>query len=418
MTGSWLGTSAQRQLPKALAPLAHGPFFALWCSSLMFNLAAWMHIVTASWWMISTGQTAGQIALIPLGMNAPGVVLAIFSGVLCDRFGWRKVYLLAGSLFFLASGAIVAAFSRDMMTDVILVVLTFTLGSAAALRQPALQSSFAALVPKEHLLEAIALDSLNLNLGRCLGPSLAGLLISIGGMQLGFAVTLLFAVPTVVVALAIVDRRMPPTPRDARFLPALKEGALYCLHQPVLRQVYFLTFGFGALAMGIWVLVPVMFAVDKINNSSAFGSVLAFIGAGAIVGAALRSRLNSMAPVDKILPYAVLLACLAPAALSVHAPLYLVSGALFGFGIAWTTVYSTAVFLIQISAAASMKGRALSYYFTFAYLGWAFGSWLWGAAAGVLGVTTASGVSLALFCALYLWTARRFSEDMTKKETA
>jgi hypothetical protein len=65
-----------------------------------------------------------------------------------------------------------------------------------------------------------------------------------------------------------------------------------------------------------------------------------------------------------------------------------------------------------------MKGRALSYYFTFAYLGWAFGSWLWGAAAAVLGVTTASGVSLALFCALYLWTARQFSEDTTKKDTA
>jgi MFS family permease len=391
--------------PGLTRPLRETPFLLYLLGSFLLNFVMWMHIVTSSWWMISTHQPARNIAMIPLCLTAPGILLSIVSGVLSDRLGWRRIYLTAVALFFIAPASVFVLYSVSLLTLPLLISMTLLLGCASSLRQPPLQSSFAILVPPERLLRAISLESLSLNLGRAVGPALAGGFIELGGLKLGMAGICLFALTGAAISYAILRRVELPivTFQQGSLWPVLIDGARYCLFHPVLRFVCILAFLFGALGQGLWVLVPTMFAVRQVESSASLGFVLGFIGAGAIVGAALRVKLNSILSSEKLLPYAVACAIAAPLSLSIDAPLYVISAGLFGLGVAWTTVYSTAPYLVQTTAAPEMKGRAFSYYFAAAFLGWAFGSGFWGASAAFLGIARSAQLEVIFFTGLVVW---------------
>jgi MFS family permease len=390
-------------LPKAMAPLRHSGYLLLWSTSLLMSLAIWCQNIAATWWMISAQGSPGMIASIPLALAAPGIVLSIASGVICDILGWRLVLLWAGVIVSASALLLVALNGQSLLDPMVLVLLSALLGCGAAIRQPAQQASFGTLVPANLLLEAIALDSLNVNLGRCLGPAFGGILVAAGGIRLGFEAGLVLSLPTL-----IAIRYLPAATGNARrarssFWFLLNEGIRYCFGDKVLRSIYVLIFAFGICGQSLWVLIPISFATERLGNSMLYGAVLSFIGAGAVVGAALRSTLQRMLVHEKAIPAALAVAGAAPLSVYLHVPLAAQCAALFCFGMAWTTIFSTANFVVQTVAPAAAKGRALSYYLASMYLGWASGSWLWGAAAGAIGVRQAAVFVTFGMCLLCGW---------------
>ena len=95
-------------------------------------------------------------------------------------------------------------------------------GCANAIGFPAYQAMLPDLVPREDVPGAVALSSAQWNLGRVIGPALAGLVIGLGGYELAFLINTLsfFAVFAVVASF-----RLPrPTPTRRRVDPATPSG--------------------------------------------------------------------------------------------------------------------------------------------------------------------------------------------------
>lgn len=399
-------------LPTAAEPLRHRGFLILWTTSLSMNLAMWVQNIAATWWMISTDRPAEMIASIPLALAAPGAILSVASGVICDIFGWRRILLLAAVIISIGMTLLVGLHFQAWIGPIGLVLFTAALGCGYTVRQPAVQGFLGALVPPNLLLEAIALDSLNINLGRCLGPAFGGMIVAIGGVQLGFVTALVL---TVSALLAV--RYLPPpasTANTARpgLWPLLKEGLYYCFREKLLQRIYVIIFAFSASAQSVWVLIPISFAAERLENPALYGTMLSSIGAGAVVGAALRSTLGQLLVCNKAIAISLGIACVAPISLYFSLPPIAECILLLCFGVTWTTIFSTTNFIVQATAPPSMKGRAISYYLSSMYLGLASGSLLWGASAGALGVReTALLASVALF-ALCGWAIYQLAPAM------
>jgi predicted MFS family arabinose efflux permease len=100
---------------------------------------------------------------------------------------------------------------------------------------------------------------------------------------------------------------------------------------------------------------------------------------------------------------ALLLAGTAPAAIFFHGTISLLCVALFFFGVAWSTMFSTINYIVQVRCHGHMKGQILSYYLAAMYLGYAFGSWLWGRTSENFGANEAAIVAVIGFGLILAW---------------
>ena len=118
------------------------------------------------------------------------------------------------------------------MTAAWLLVLTFCIGIGSALTAPAWSAIVPELVPREDLVQAIALNGIGFNLTRAIGPALAGFLILLGGSSLAFS---LYAVSIIAVIVALVDwrreRRFTALPRE-HLLSAMRAGVRFVRNTP------------------------------------------------------------------------------------------------------------------------------------------------------------------------------------------
>ena len=114
------------------------------------------------------------------------------------------------------------------MTAFWLLALTFAIGIGSALTAPAWSAIVPELVPREDLVQAIALNGIGFNLTRAIGPALAGCLILLGGSSLAFS---LYAVSI----LAVLSRAVHLAPRPPLHRPAARAPAVGDARRHALR---------------------------------------------------------------------------------------------------------------------------------------------------------------------------------------
>jgi MFS family permease len=167
------------------------------------------------------------VALVQTADTLPVVLLALPAGVLADVFD-RRLLLIATQVFLAAVGVILTALAAiGQLTPVVLLGLTFLGGAASGVSAPAWQAMIPDLVPRAEIRAASVLGSVSVNVGRAVGPALAGLIIAGLGVAPVFALNAAsFVLFTVVLVWARVGRNDPQSRRE-RFLPALRAGGGY-----------------------------------------------------------------------------------------------------------------------------------------------------------------------------------------------
>jgi predicted MFS family arabinose efflux permease len=402
----------------AIAPLRHHDFRLVWVCSFLLNLGLWSQNVSATWWMVGGGHSAGLIAAVQFALTAPGVVLAIAAGVLCDIFGWKRILMLASAVISVAVLPLIWLEHEKLLQPAMVVLLTGLVGCGATMRQPALQVSNGLLVPRKLLLEAVALDSFNLNVSRCIGPTFGGIVVMLGGVEFGFLTALLLSLPSIVLLSRVQGGSVPPRGTWPKLRGLLKDSVKSCLTDRLLRSSCVLAFAFGTCGQSVWVIIPVLFATERLGSAAVYGGVLAFIGAGAVAGAVIRSPLQVILSHQAALVMALLLAGIAPAVIFFHGAIRLLCIALFLFGVAWSTMFSTINYIVQVRRHDRMKGQILSYYLAAMYLGYALGSWLWGRTSELFGASEAAIVAVVGFGLILVWVVLGLSPALRALQTS
>jgi MFS family permease len=362
------------------------PNFRLFFSGQSVSLiGTWMTRIATSWLVYRLTGSAWLLGIVSFMGQIPTFLLAPFAGVWVDRWNKRTVLVWTQVLAALQSLALAALTLTHRITIADILALSVFQGLINAFDMPGRQSFLVEMVgDKRDLGNAIALNSSIVNLARLIGPSLAGLVISLKGEGWCFLVDGIsyFAV---IASLLIMHLRpiAVPQSRDS-VLQQLREGWEYVSNFLPIRNLLLLFAVISMMGIPYTVLMPVFAAQVLHGGPHTLGFLMAAAGVGALVSAlllALRKTVKGllkMVPISAALFGAGLVGFGFSHILWLSLPLMLV----VGFGMMQGMAASNTI--IQTLAPADKRGRVMSYY-TMAFVGMApFGSLLAGGLAHIL----------------------------------
>jgi len=401
------------------APLRSPIFRALWIAQFVSNLGTWMQMVGAQWMLVGDPRAAVLVPLVQTATTLPVMLLALPSGVLADLVDRRRLLIATQGAMAAGVGFLASLTGAGLTTPAVLLTLLFMIGCGQALTAPAWQAIQPDLVPREQIPAAAALGSISMNGARAIGPAIAGVLVSLSGPTLVFALN---AVSFVGIVVVLVAWRRPPAEQtypSERALAALSAGGRFIRSSPIVRRILLRTALFISPASALWGLLPVI-AKDQLGlGSSGYGVLLGALGVGAVLGAFALSWLGSRFSQNALLALAAAGFAVATAVLATVPNVAVVLLALVLGGIAWLLSLSTLNAAMQLSLPAWVRARGLSVYQLIFMGGQALGSVLWGLLAGGTNSVTSLLVSVGLLavCSLSsIWLplhARTGNLDLT-----
>jgi MFS family permease len=290
------------------------------------------------------------------------VVVSPFAGAITDRFSRRSVLMVMTAM----SAVIAVGLTVLLLTDVIQAWMLYPIavaeGVADAVNQPARQVMIYDVVGDEDLANAVAVNSLGANTMRIVGPSMAGALIGVAGLESAFAVQAGAYAFSVLATSRIKTRGEPRAATSGTVLQSMAEGVTYARgHGEILLLVVMA--GLPAVFVYPYVQYIPIFAADVLHvGSLGFGFLASAVGYGSIVGAVLAANLTNIRRRGQVLIWTefVYMALVTVFALSGNYALSF--GVLVVAGVANSTYLMLNQVMLQLTVADEYRGRVLALY--------------------------------------------------------
>jgi Arabinose efflux permease len=351
----------RERLTRVFKAFTYPDFRLLWTGAFLSSVGTWMQTVAQNWLVLTMTGSASWLGFTAFLQETPFLLFSLFGGVLADRRDRRRILLLSQvvqlSTAFLLAGLI---FTNHIQVWMIL-VLAVVVGFAQSFGGPAYQALVPTLVDREDLPNAVALNSIQFNLARVIGPVLAGIAFYKLGAAACFGLNGLsfFAV---IVALLLLKRGAPTGAASGSVLQNLKAGLVAVRDARGLRGLIGLSFVGSFCAFPLVTFLPV-FAKDVFGqDAKGYSALLAAFGIGAVCGALGTAGFGH---VKRRGALAVTMQ-MTFGALAVGFALSRVPWVsyvlLFGAGAAIVIVFAMFMTLVQQNADDAMRGRVVSVY--------------------------------------------------------
>jgi MFS family permease len=321
-------------------------------------------------------------------------------GVIADRLD-RRIWLLAttaGETTFAVCLTLLAATGHA--TPATVTLLVFGGGAMAAIGFPAYQAMLPDLVPHSELGAAISLGSAQYNMGRVIGPALAGFAILAGGYSWAFGINAVsfFAVMIALCLVHLPRATRPAAPATLR--QRLVEGGRATFANPATRLAVVLISVVALTASPFIALVPAV-ALKAFASKAAGTSVLITAqGIGAVGGALALTPLVRRYGRRRVLVATLVAVCLFLCAYGLAPDLWLGAVALLLVGAAYIGVLAGCNTIVQLYAPAALRGRMLGIYMMALGVFYPIGALAQGAIANVVGIRTVTVGGALLLLAL------------------
>jgi MFS family permease len=290
---------------------------------------------------------------------APMGLLGPVGGALADRMSRRVLLLTTTSIQTVLAALLAALAAWGQPGPVAVIVILFAAGCATSIGFPSYQAILPDLVPVEDVAGAVALSSAQWNLGRVIGPALAGIVISVGGYASAFLVNTLSFLGVIAV---IATLKLPPPNREEHIplLRSIRDGMRVAVRDRGLRLVLALIGIASLLAAPFIALVPAV--ADKVFHEPTLGTWLLVTaqGAGAVTMALALGPLHlrfgsrrTLVAVVTGLPLALIFYAIAPS-------LWVAVLAILIVGFLYVGMLSTCTTIVQLRSPAHARGRVLS----------------------------------------------------------
>ena len=334
-------------------------FGFLYAGNIAFFFAMNMMIIQRGWLVVERWHNASYLGYIMASVALPTLVLAPIAGVVADRVDKVRMIQVAQLSLVVTNGIVAALIITDAIQFWHLLLISAFSGAAFSFNMPGRQALVAMLVPRERLMNAVALSTAAMNASRVIAPPLGGLLIVPLGIGPAYAISTAFYGIAVATTFAL-----PPMPseREAEFtfFEDFREGVSFMRRTPALLGL--LIFGTVPMMflMPYQTLLPV-FADDVWHvGEVGFGLLQGVSGVGGLIGALVIANLDAYPKKARLLLGGALASggMLALFAVSPTFAMGLVFIGLLGFGtMIVMTVNNTA---IQLMITDQMRGRVMS----------------------------------------------------------
>jgi MFS family permease len=393
-------------LRRLAAAFTYRDFRVLWIGAFTSSIGTWMQKVAQNWLVLTiTGtSSAFYLGLDSFLGEAPILLFTLIGGVVADRRDRRQLLVISQCIQMAAAFTLAVLVYLDVVHIWHVLGLSVVTGLAQAFGGPAYQSLIPSLVDKAHLPNAIALNSIQFNLARVIGPLLAGAALAAFGMVACFGLNgLSFLV--VIAAILSLHIRHIPTSAGTRLHQELKSGFDYVRSQSGLIGLIVLAFATTFLGTPILTFLP-LFAQDVFRGGvSQYTQLMAFAGAGAVTGALVVAWLGKFRHMGlTVLGLQVVFGALVVVFAQTRV-LWVNEALLFAAGACMVMVFAMLSSLVQLNAPNEMRGRVMSIYMVAFRGGMPLGSLIAGSIASRTSapfVLTANGILLSFVAAWFL----------------
>jgi MFS family permease len=393
-------------LRRLAAALHYRDFRVLWFGAFTSSIGTWMQKVAQSWLILTI---TGASSAFFLGLDSflgevPILLLTLIGGVVADRRDRRQLLLMSQYIQMAAAFTLAVLVYADVVRIWHVLSLSIVTGLAQAFGGPAYQSLIPSLVEKEHLPNAIALNSIQFNLARVVGPLIAGAALATFGMVACFGLNGFSFLAVIVAILSLHIRHIPSTGRS-RMHEELKSGLSFVRNQPAIIGLTILAFATTFLGNPILTFLP-LFAQNVLHGGvGEYTKLMACAGAGAVSGALVVAWLGKFRHMGRTLLILQIVFGMLVVLFSISHVFWINALLLFGGGACMVMVYSMLSSLVQLIAPNEMRGRVMSIYMVAFRGGMPLGSLAAGYAATLTSPPTVlmtNGILLSLIAAWFL----------------
>lgn len=351
----------RRYAARQFAALSEYNYRVFFIGQAVSLIGTWMQTIGQGWLVLQLTKSPAALGIVTMLQMIPFTLLSLVGGVLADRLPKRKTLIIVQS-FALAQAVVMFLIVAMGVVEIWHVyVLAFLLGTTNAIERPTRQSFFSELVPREKLVNAVALNSSILNAARVIGPSLGGIMIALVGVQGTFA----FNACTFLAVLLGYGLMRPArfyarkrAPANASIAAQILEGLRYAGSSSTVTQTLMLVGLISLFGYNFNVTVPLIAEFVLSVGPEKFGLLTSFLGLGSFVAAFAIAGLGTQSM--RMLYGAALAFCGTFLLVSISTNYWVTSGLLVMLGLAGVAMMTMANTSLQLNAPEELRGRVIS----------------------------------------------------------
>ena len=244
----------------------------------------WMQTVAQAWLVLKITGSGTALGFVVALQFLPVLVLGPWGGVLADRMPKRRLLLITQVAFGLLALLLGILTATNVVTLWMVYAVALCFGCVTALDNPARQTFVLEMVGREHLANAVTLNTVNINMARVIGPALAGLIIAVIGIALCFLLNAVSYIAVIIALLMMNKSELRPAPPQARAKGQLRDGFRYVWSTPKLRTPLVMMAIVGTLAYEFQVILPLVAKYTFGGDAATYGIMTGAMGVGAVVG--------------------------------------------------------------------------------------------------------------------------------------
>lgn len=367
MATSSISSSAQNPSPerrrgvlrRVFKAFEYRDFRIMWMGACTSTIGTFMQTLAQAWLVLELSKSAFYLGLDTFLSQIPIVLFSLIGGVVADRKERRNLLIFSQVVQMTCAFTLATLFATGVVRVWHILALSFFTGFAQSFGGPAYSALIPSLVDKEDVPNAIALNSIQFNLARIIGPMLGGIALAKLGASWCFSLNGISFV-FVIISLLVIRPRFMPTKTSESMMTSLKQGFGFILKQPAMESLIVLAFLMTALAIPLIVFLPV-FARNVFGGSADLYTVfLCCSGGGAVCGALIvaymgRFRHQGRGALVMLSVMGVLMVFFARS----HA-IVLSCAMIFLAGAAMMAAMSSISSLVQLITSDHMRGRVMS----------------------------------------------------------
>ncbi len=355
-----------QMLTRSFPALRHRNFRIFWIGQCVSLIGTWMQNIGQSWLVLKLTGSPLMLSLITTMQFLPMMTLSLFFGTLVDKFPKRKVLIITQTIMMILAFILALITYLDIVQYWHIVLLALSLGIVNTLDMPTRQSYFSEMVPREDLMNAVALNSSIFNLARIIGPAMAGVMIALVGIPVCFFLNSLSFL-AVITSLTLINTPILPIKKSTgpiikTVLNDVKEGLRYISTRDTLRRPLMLLAFISVFVMNYNVLIPIFAEQTLGMNAAGYGYLMTSMGVGSFVGAMTLAMRSKSGPKFKYILAGGLGASFFLGILGTQRNLLIVPVILFLIGFSSITFTAVVNSTIQINSEVHMRGRVMSMY--------------------------------------------------------
>jgi len=383
-------------------------FRLMWLGACVSTIGTFVQQFAQSWLVYDLTKDPFYLGLDLFLGQLPIILFSLFGGVFADRKDRRKMLLASQYIQMTCAFLLAILFFTHAVRVWHILTLSFVVGLGQSFGGPAYSALLPALVGPEDLSNAIAMNSIQFNLARILGPTIGGLAYTAFGPTWCFTLNGLSFVAVIVSLFMIQVKHVPPKSHKP-ILHSMREGIRFIRNREGMESLVVLAFCTTLFGFSLTGFLPVFVQNIFHKGPETYTLLLVFSGAGSVCGGLIVAAMEKLKQQGRVALLILIVLGTATAAFALSRWLPLSCILIFVGGAAIMASASLMLSLVQLIVTDEMRGRVMSVYNLAFRAGMPLGSLALGKLMPILGISfTMAGTGWMLVAvSLYFLLVKR-----------